>query len=63
MHRRATHLQLAVSEPVILRTLPTSEVAVAHGMTLPASQREYLLFLADIFHNLEEGECLKARMR
>ena len=55
--------QLAVSEPVILRTLPTREVAAAHGMRLPSTLREFMLFFPDLFHNLEEGEIKKARER
>ena len=56
-------MQLALSQRVILDTLPTQAAATRHGMQLPASLGVFLLFRPDIFHNLDEGENPKFRAR
>ena len=42
--------QLAISEDLILQTLPSQATAAAHRMALSASLREYDIPKADIFH-------------
>jgi len=60
---RSKPVQLAISEPVVLRSLPTQDVSTAFGVRLPAALRERKLVEPDQFHNLEEGEFAKGRPR